>query len=261
MKKMKWAMVLAAQLSLGVYADGESVLVGYSSRGPDRYADGSPVQDGECYALVCTRPGASFGGFNMDGSLANPQNDDLAAVAPSAKNGRCRPVAFVLPKEYRTKHKDDAWCVYLVDTRGAAGRPVGLKDGVLARANCFSRPDAKVSFDGGPARMQALGVPAAGGLCADVLAERGETPNPVITGVAVKDGKLEVQVANTVGWVTYDLAGARQPDAPKAPVADRPLDGDAARPIVLTTAADEKAKFVRVVNRAGLFTQPKEGAK
>ena len=260
MKKMKWAMMLAALLSLGVYANGESVVVGYSSQGPDRYADGSTVRDGECYALVCTKSGTSFGGFNMDGTLANPQNDDLAAIAPAAKDGRCQSVLFVLPKEYRTKHKDDTWCVYLVDTRCATGRPVGLKDGLLARVNCFSRPDAKISFSDGLASLQSVLAPT-GGLCAEMLAEQGQTPNPVITAVAVKDGKLEVQVANTVDWVTYDLAGGQKPDAAKEPMADQPQDGDATRPIVLTTTADEKAKFVRVVNRAGMFRQPKENAK
>ncbi len=254
MKKMKWAMMLAALLSLGVYADGESVVVGYSSQGPDRYADGSTVRDGECYALVCTKSGAQFGGFNMDGTLANPQNDDLAAIAPAAKDGRCQSVLFVLPKEYRTKHKDDTWCVYLVDTRCATGRPVGLKDGLLARVNCFSRPDAKISFSDGLASLQSVLAPT-GGLCADMLAEQGQTPNPVITAVAVKDGKLEVQVANTVGWVTYDLAGGQKLHSPKQPVADRPRDGDVTRPIVLTTMVDSDVKFVRVVNRAGLFVR------
>lgn len=235
-------------------------MVGYSSQGPDRYADGSIVQDGECYALICSKAGTQFGGFNMDGSLANPQNDNLAAIAPAAKDGCCRPVAFVLPKEYQKEHKDDTWCVYLVDTRCATGRPAGLKDGLLARVNCFSRPDAKIRFNDGLVHMQSV-LPSAGGLCADMLAEQGQTPSPVITGVAVKNGKLEVQVANTVDWVTYDLAGGRKLDAAKEPMADRPQDGDATRPIVLTTTADEKAKFVRVVNRAGMFTQPKEDVK
>lgn len=61
----------------------------------------------------------------MDGTLANPQNDDVAAVVPSAKDGHCRPVVFVVPKEYHAAHKDDAWRVYLLDTRRAGGVPAG----------------------------------------------------------------------------------------------------------------------------------------
>lgn len=252
--------VLAALLlPLVAFAAGESVTVSYSSQGPDRYADGSVVRDGECYALVCSKPGTVFGGFNMDGTLANPQSDDVAAVVPSAKDGHCRPVVFVVPKEYHTAHKDDAWHVYLLDTRRAGGVPAGLVNGCLARVNCYSRPDATVTIESVSARLQAALVPT-GGLCAETLAASGRTPNPVITGVAVKDGKLEVQVANTVEWVTYDLAGGQKPGDSAEAVADQPADGNAAQPIVLTTKADQPAKFVRVVNRAGLFAQ-KESTK
>ena len=40
----------------------------FSTPGPDCYADGTLVADGECYALVWSPKGATFAGFNADGT-------------------------------------------------------------------------------------------------------------------------------------------------------------------------------------------------
>ena len=59
-------LVFSAVLSADVVSDRHLV---FWTNGPDRYADGSSVQNGECYALVCTKAGAAFAGFNADGSV------------------------------------------------------------------------------------------------------------------------------------------------------------------------------------------------
>ena len=43
----------------------------FSTPGPDRYADGTVVADGECYALVWSPKGSTFAGFSADGTTVS----------------------------------------------------------------------------------------------------------------------------------------------------------------------------------------------
>ena len=45
-----------------VVAGQNDALLAFSTKGPDRYADGTPVQVGEAYALVWSRTGSEFAG-------------------------------------------------------------------------------------------------------------------------------------------------------------------------------------------------------
>ena len=239
------SMILAAIASLFAIADVDKVVVGYSSKGLDRYADGSVVCDGECYALVYTKPGMPFSGFKVDGTLVDPEADDVAAVAPLAKNGACRPVAFVLPADYVRAHAGETVAVYLLDTRCANGAPAGLKDGQLVRVNRYSAvPDAALSFR---ASLQSVPVPgtAAGAFCADKAADASAVPAPQITKVEVVDGKMRVHVARTVGCVTYGLLGGAQPDALEHSVAEQNQDGDESGEIVLDMPINGNARFAK----------------
>lgn len=235
-------MVLA---SVGAVADVNDVVVGYSSKGLDRYADGSVVRDGECYALIYTKPGATFAGFKVDGTLVDPNVDDVAAVAPLAKDGACRPVAFVLPSDYVTKHAGEKVAVYLLDTRCANGEPAGLSNGQLVRVNRYSAvPDAGLSFR---ASLQSAPSPAMDPrtFCADQAADTSAVPVPTITKVEVVDGVMRVHVAKTVGCVTYGLLGGAKPDTLENSVAEQNVDGNASGEIVLAMPMGENAKFAR----------------
>ena len=59
-KTMMMGLVLAG--ALGAFAGVDNVAITFSTPGPDAYRDGRTVLDGECYALVWTPTGASFGG-------------------------------------------------------------------------------------------------------------------------------------------------------------------------------------------------------
>lgn len=256
MKKIisMFLMTIASVLAI---ADVNDVVVGYSSKGLDRYADGSVVRDGECYALVYTKPGATFAGFKVDGTLVNPEADDVAAVAPLAKDGACRPVAFVLPADYVTKHAGETVAVYLLDTRCADGAPAGLKDGQLVRVNRYSAvPDAALSFR---ASLQSVPFPGmdAGAFCADKAADASAVPAPTITKVEVVGGVMRVHVAQTVGCVTYGLLGGAQPDALENSVAEKNQDGNDKGEIVLTMPIDKNAKFAKA---AGLVEIEKKAS-
>ena len=49
-------------------AGTDDTLIAFSTKGPDRYADGTTVLDGECYALVWSIDG-NFDGFSADGRI------------------------------------------------------------------------------------------------------------------------------------------------------------------------------------------------
>ena len=227
----------------------DEVFVSYSTPGPDRYADGTRVADGECYALVCTKKGSAFAGFTAAGTAAMPETDDIAVIAPAALDGRCRPVVFALPKAYVEAHRTDVWSVQLLDTRTAAGKPAGLVDGVPARINGSGEVEGVVDLDG--AGMVAFGRafgPARASLASTL--PPGLVPQPVITGIDVQDGRVVVSVDDTVPFVTYDLSGAetpeglsRQPDR----VAREKRDGAAGRTVVLEVEPGAKARFFKVV--------------
>ena len=249
-KKMSLLLASAAfgcGLALPSRAATDDVFVTYATPGVDRYADQTVVRDGECYALVCTKAGATFGGFAADGTVANPDVDDLAVVAPAALDGRCRPVVFALPKAYVTEHRTDVWRVCLLDTRTASGVPAGLVNGTLARINGFGLVDGSVRLD---ESGFALGQGKGAARVASVSSLPGEVPQPVITDFRIVDGRAVLAVEGTVPFVTYDLAGAETPELLRRgarPVARQKRDGDRGKPIELEADAGAKARFFKVV--------------
>ena len=76
MKMALRALVCAALLggSAAAAVSEDAGIIGFSTKGPDRSADGTPVLDGEVYALVWTRSGTAFAGFNVDGTLVDQDN-------------------------------------------------------------------------------------------------------------------------------------------------------------------------------------------
>ena len=106
-----------AVMAMGVFAAADDVLISFSTPGQDKYADGNPVLDGECYALVWTK-GAQFGGINTDGTCVNA-GDAIVLLAPLAKNGKCPPVVFEIDSAVyaEKKYAEGKFGVYLLDTR------------------------------------------------------------------------------------------------------------------------------------------------
>ena len=90
---MKKTMVFgfAAALASAAFAAQNDALVSFSSKGPDAYADGTTVLDGECYALVWMSGGASGLTVAADGSATG---GEIVLAAPVARNGRCPKVVF-----------------------------------------------------------------------------------------------------------------------------------------------------------------------
>ena len=61
-------LLCAVLLCSSAMAAMQDMVVRFSTPGIDRYADGSVVADGECYAHAWSPNGSVFAGFNADGT-------------------------------------------------------------------------------------------------------------------------------------------------------------------------------------------------
>ena len=121
--------VFALSLLVGAlaFAGVDNVVVAFSTKGPDLYADKTQVRDGEVYALVWVRNGKAFPGLDANGNPVDPVNCKVLLRAPVAKGGRCPLVQFEIDETFYRKEdlSGGTLSVYLLDTRkfalGAAG--------------------------------------------------------------------------------------------------------------------------------------------
>lgn len=115
--KKSLIMLGAAFMATVAVAGMNNLVIAFSSTGPDRYADGTVVKDGEIYALVWAPTGAEFAGFNSDGTVVGDECK-LVVKAPSALDGRSQRVLFQIDEDYlNATYPGGTWGVYLLDTR------------------------------------------------------------------------------------------------------------------------------------------------
>lgn len=115
--KKSFTMLGAALMAAVAFAGMDNVVITFSTPGPDKYADGTPVADGEVYALVWTASDKVFEGFNGDGSVIGTDSK-IAVKAPVAKGGKCPRVLFQIDEDYvKANYPGGTWGVYLLDTR------------------------------------------------------------------------------------------------------------------------------------------------
>ncbi len=256
MKRMIGPFLLVAAVALSArpaFAGLDDKVLSFSSSGTDRYADGSPVLDGECYALVWSPAGQAFAGFNADGTAASPA-DRVVLAAPLAKDGHCRECLFQVPAEEAAPLEGGTWSVCLVDTRTAAGVPAGVgENGLPKRVNRWAAVEGGVQVAGAsragvatPGR-RSLARGADAGARATTLSEvPASAPQPTITAMDVTGGQAAFLVADTVSYLTYtvessDTLGGFTQDQ----YADK-VDGDASSEITLATDAPTETRFFRI---------------
>ena len=136
MKKI--AAYITVMIASFACADVNDAIVSFSTRGPDRYADGTIVMDGECYALVWSKDGM-FEGLKADGSTIDSE-DRILLVAPMARDGHCPEIVFQVTSDLAAQLANGKYGVVLLDTRvntAGAVAPRGLAGGKLALVNGF----------------------------------------------------------------------------------------------------------------------------
>ena len=242
---------IVLSMGLALCAAQNDLLVSFSTKGPDKYADGSVVMDKECYALVWTPKNVESATIAADGSAADGAK--IVLVAPIAKGGRCPKVVYrVDAKRVESEFRDGSWSVYLLDTRKYSydkdGNQVvtlaGLKpDGDVKLVNATSRVgDATLSAGAGENVSLATAVATTASTGTSLPAD---VPRPTISAIEVKGGNVYVTIENAVPYLAYDLTTGDTPDAVTESV-DRPCTGSDDGTVVLVAPAKEGGAFFKV---------------
>ena len=235
-------------MSFAAFAGADDALVAFSSSGPDKYADGTVVKDGENYALVWVKAGAAFGGFTSEGALVNAADNLLLGVFPSAKNGRCAETYVQIDRAFADAYAAaGAFKIYVLDTRSADKSSVAkgaedLEKGVQSYGEVATMEVASGT-------IKVTSAAAAGEAAVASAIPSGVLP-PVIKGAEVRDGAFVVTVEQTTPSLRYNLAVGDTPAADgKTAVAEAPKAGDVKQTIELKYPIKdgEGAKFFKVV--------------
>lgn len=251
MKKMLFtACILAAGLSLAaLQPKGMSFTVG--TAGPDCYADGSPLQIGESYALVWVASGKTFKGFLMNGKLVdNVDNKIIGTDAPllavSCPGGaRCPYTPIQIAQETLDQLPGGEYLLLALDTRTPAGGVGGLVNGSsVAAADALSGAvkEAPMKFSFGALETK---TPVTGGNL--YTAAKTDALPPVITGFTIENGKAVITV-QPKGTAYYTLTGVKALDAADGQPVCLPQQGDT-EPLTFTEdiPEDSRSGFFRVV--------------
>ena len=226
LKRQGIAAALLLASAAATAGEGDA-LMSFSTDGPDRYADGSPVMAGEVYALVWTRSGASFAGVNLDGSPVNPDDSAIVIAQPLAKvrevdgglHGFCPPTLFQVDAAFAETHASGTYEVVLLDTRApdASGglRPSGRTDrvhgwGVVAAVE--PRASTARQFLSFAASTPAAAL-AARTTTSSALPPGMVVPRPRITSVKVEGGQVKLTFTGSSPALLYNIAAGDTPAA------------------------------------------------
>ena len=230
MPKTARILAFAAVVTCSACAFGsmQDKLARFSTPGLDRYADGSIVRDGECYALVWSPAGTVFSGFNADGTAASP-NDHVVLAGALALGGRCRDAVFQIPAAEYEALKGGEWAVCLVDTRNLAGVPTGTQNGKPLRVNRWG-----TALSASVVRANRLSaVP----------------PNllpPRITDMEIGNDEVWLAVAGTVPYLDYTIISGEKPNDLKPDYFSEVVEGDGRSEIAIGTPKSPKRRFFKV---------------
>lgn len=187
------------------FAGVDNVVVTFSTQGPDKYADGTKVCDGEVYALVWTEKDATFGGIDANGAAADAKSKILLR-APVAKDGHCPLVQFQIDEDFWTKEglANGSLAVYLLDTRrfktdangiiGTDVASVGLGSGLV---NGYGLATDKIASSGiSSAGAIGTGTGTQSQAPADAM-------NPVIRDMKIIGENVYIYVSGTSPAMSY----------------------------------------------------------
>ena len=242
--------ISAALAATVAFAAQNDALLSFSTKGPDKYADGTTVLDGESYALVWTPKGSAGAVFAADGTVSGGK---VVLKAPVAKNGRCPRVVFEIEaSRMKSEFASGSWSVWLLDTRrwdaagavslsGGAGSAVGVS--AVNAANAVAGSSVKLA-SGSIAEAKSLAATTV----SSATAIPSETPAPKVTAMQVRDGYVYLTVANTMPYLAYGLSSGTEPGEISERVG-APQNGDNGGEIILVAPAKDEGAFFRVGRR------------
>ena len=233
-------------------------LARFSTLGPDRYADGSIVRDGEFYALVWSPAGTAFAGFNADGTPVSSR-DRVVLAGALAQDGKCRDAIFQVPADEYSELAGGEWAVCLVDTRNTAGVPMGAQDGKPLRVNRWGLVQSGVTVEepskmATAAKSNGMRLAAAGGTRSVASVARATrlsaVPSnllpPQITAIELADGEVWLAVDGTVPYLDYTIISSETPNDFKPDYFSEVVEGDGRSEIAIGTIQSAKRRFFKV---------------
>ena len=260
-RRMTAALLAFAVFPMIASASVQDKVARFSTPGPDCYADGTLVADGECYALVWSPKGATFAGFNADGTAISA-NDRVVFAAPLALEGKCRDSLFQIPADEYAELEGGEWAVCLVDTRMANGVPAGVANNAPLRVNRWGavRNEVKISTastlvldsiaapKAGGRSLLAAAAPSEAGVCAGTLSAVPDSVKPpTITGLDVLDsGEVWLEVADTVPFLSYTIISGSEPGNLQEDGCAEVVDGTSGGKIFIGTAQSSDCRFFKV---------------
>ena len=250
------AIILGSVCTFGSMQDK---LARFSTPGPDRYADGSIVRDGECYALVWSPTGTTFSGFNADGTPVS-SNDRVVLAGALAQDGKCRDAVFQIPAAEYEVLKGGEWAVCLVDTRNLAGVPTGVRNGKPLRVNRWgiisggvnitdaSSTKPRLAATGGTRSVAsgATALPASAARATHLSAVPQNLLPPQITAIEVSDGEVWLAVDGTVPYLDYTIVSGKTPNDLKTDYFSEVVEGEAGGEIAIGTVKSPARRFFKV---------------
>lgn len=251
--------LFAVSFSLSGFAGLDDALMVFSTRGPDCYADGSAVQEGEMYALVWMRDGAEFAGFDLNGSVVDATNNALIVAMPlakySAKRGGayCPKTMFQVDADLVKRHVGGTYALALLDTRVADGKGALKPSGSMMDLKGWGLVEKSRVSSVGSGLARALDAGGANGTTTATASAipAGETvPQPRITGIKVENGFVRLTVKGTSPRLLYNVAAGERPGRrSERHAAKAPQQGHAQadREIELIVPVRENQRFFTVM--------------
>lgn len=235
----KTIAIFCAVMSTAVFAAGGDLLISFSTPGPDKYADGTQVLDGEYYSLVYTKADGSqevvlnFGGVVGDQVFG-------------AKDGKCQQTVYWLEAADAAKYTGGSWGVYLLDTRvfatDADGKPTvglaGLDENGQPKVNVKALVAEPITSTGSFAKAG-----ASAGISADAF-DLSSVPQPRVTGIQVVGANVYVTVADTKPFLAYALQSGS--DVKNFALPESAASGKDGGEITLVAPKKEGAQFFKV---------------
>lgn len=200
--------LIAGLAVLGAAASLSAAEITYSSIsfktvGPDTYADGTTVLDGECYALVWSADGV-FEGIKADGAPVDAA-DKVLAILPCAKDGACAEQYVEIANSLKfgeTFAIDGTFGVFLLDTRkfdGEGGATVGKANGINKAS------PAVVSVKATQTTVGAVSAPETAIAATGTAALPADVEDPVITDIKVGADYVTITADKTSPLANYAI--------------------------------------------------------
>ena len=237
MKKIMFALGVIG-LSVAAVAAVNDTLLMFSTQGPDKYADGTQVLDGECYALCYVTDAAAFA-IKADGTAA--AGGEVLLTAPVAKDGRCPNLLYVVDAAKAESLAGGAYSVYLLDTRvpkAEGGYTVAGVENGKAKVVNGAGAVAEGGTTGAEATDTIAQLPAAA--ASGAVTALSVIDQPKITAIKVDGANIKLTVADLSPAADYQVTTGTDVANVSEPVAST-VDGST------FTVSKDAGKFFKVI--------------